>query len=444
MGYDHGLRKHELSPLSAWGNTPIAFTAGLSPLTPDTTYHYQFVATNSAGVASTADLAFTTLGMFSSEGHVFTYARDNGAITIMAYSGPGGTVPIPGTIAGLPVAAIANSVFANLTTLTGVTLPNTVTSLGDSAFSGCSGLTSITLPNGLTNLGVATFSGCTNLQSATLPANLTGISDYAFNSCASLTAITIPDSITSIGSDAFSAATKLTDVTIPDSVTNLGAEAFFGCTSLASLTIGKGITSIRGGAENGSGGTFQNCTSLARVTIPDNVTNIGDGTETIGGPDGAFFYCTSLTNVTVGQGLTYLGLGAFSWCTNLAAVYFRGNAPTPGQSPGFGEEIFYGAPAIAYYLPGTTGWEPTFSTIHTALWNPQAQTSDASFGVRQNLFGFKVTGTADIPLVVEASINVAAQSWRPLQSCTLTNGLIYFSDPQWTNYPSRAYRIRSP
>ena len=246
-------------PLSAWGgNTPIAFTAGLSPLTPDTTYHYQFVATNSAGVAGTADLAFTTLGMFSSEGRVFTYARDNGAIRITAYSGPGGTVPIPNAIAGLPVAAIANSVFANLTSLTGVSLPDTLTSLGDSAFSGCSGLTSITLPNSLTNLGVATFSGCASLQSAILPACLIFIGDYAFSSCASLTAVTIPDSVTSIGSDAFSAATKLTEVTIPDSVTNLGAEAFLGCTSLASLTIGKGITTIQGGGGEAGIGTFAN------------------------------------------------------------------------------------------------------------------------------------------------------------------------------------------
>jgi hypothetical protein len=72
------------------------------------------------------------------------------------------------------------------------------------------------------------------------------------------------------------------------------------------------------------------------------------------------------------------------------------------------------------------------------------QTTEGSFGVRQNRFGLNITGTADIPLLVEATTNLAAQSWVPLQSCTLTNGLIYFSDAQWTNYPSRVYRIRSP
>jgi hypothetical protein len=97
-----------------------------------------------------------------------------------------------------------------------------------------------------------------------------------------------------------------------------------------------------------------------------------------------------------------------------------------------------------YYLPKTTGWGPTFAGRPTALWNPTAQTGDPSFGVRPNGFGFNIAGTADIPLVIEASTDLASRSWVTLQSCTLTNGSIYFSDPQWTNYPSRIYRIRSP
>jgi hypothetical protein len=97
-----------------------------------------------------------------------------------------------------------------------------------------------------------------------------------------------------------------------------------------------------------------------------------------------------------------------------------------------------------YYLPGTTGWGSTFASRPAVLWNPQIQASDASFGVRPNSFGFNITGTADIPLVIEASTNFAAGLWVPLQSCTLTNGLVYFSDRRRTNYPSRLYRVRSP
>jgi hypothetical protein len=46
--------------------------------------------------------------------------------------------------------------------------------------------------------------------------------------------------------------------------------------------------------------------------------------------------------------------------------------------------------------------------------------------------------------VIEASSDLFRQAWVTLQNCTLTNGSIYFSDPQWTNFARRFYRIRSP
>ena len=103
--------------------------------------------------------------------------------------------------------------------------------------------------------------------------------------------------------------------------------------------------------------------------------------------------------------------------------------------------------ATVYYLPGTTGWGAPgtpFGGLPTMLWNPQAQTSDGSFGVQTNRFGFNITGTTNIPIVIEACANLASPVWVPLQSCTLTNGSVYFCDPQWTNYPGRFYRFRSP
>jgi hypothetical protein len=45
---------------------------------------------------------------------------------------------------------------------------------------------------------------------------------------------------------------------------------------------------------------------------------------------------------------------------------------------------------------------------------------------------------------VEATTNLAIGPWVPLSSLNLTNGAFYFSDPNWTNYPARNYRIRSP
>jgi hypothetical protein len=97
-----------------------------------------------------------------------------------------------------------------------------------------------------------------------------------------------------------------------------------------------------------------------------------------------------------------------------------------------------------YYLPGSTGWESTFAGRPTVLWNPTIQTADSRFGVRSDGFGFNIAGTPNIRLVVEATSSLTSCAWMPLQSLTLTNGLVAFRDQGWTNRPARFYRIRSP
>jgi hypothetical protein len=97
-------------------------------------------------------------------------------------------------------------------------------------------------------------------------------------------------------------------------------------------------------------------------------------------------------------------------------------------------------------LPGTTGWA-AFSTntgLTPVLWNPLIQGGGANFGVQRNQFGFTITGTANIPFVVEACANLANPVWVALQTNTLYNGSFPFSDPQWANFPARYYRMSAP
>ena len=100
-----------------------------------------------------------------------------------------------------------------------------------------------------------------------------------------------------------------------------------------------------------------------------------------------------------------------------------------------------------YSLPGTTGWGSTFGGVSTALWflpNPLILNYEPSFGVQTNRFGFTISWATNIPVVVEACTNLAGPVWKLVATNTLTGGTSYFSDPQWTNYPRRFYRLSSP
>ena len=131
---------------------------------------------------------------------------------------------------------IENSAFSGYTSLTSVTIPDSVTSIGSSAFSGCTSLTSITIPDSVTSIEVWTFYGCTSLTSVTIGNSVTSIGYEAFGNCTSLTSVTIPNSVTSIGYSAFKGCNSLASITIPDSVTSIEREAFWFCSSLTSVT----------------------------------------------------------------------------------------------------------------------------------------------------------------------------------------------------------------
>src|SRR5690242_2749344 len=83
-----------------------------------------------------------------------TYTTNNGAITITGYfTAAGLDVVIPASIDGYPVTSIGDGAFQG-SSLTSVTIPNSVTNIGDNAFSECTGLTSVTIPNSVTSIGI--------------------------------------------------------------------------------------------------------------------------------------------------------------------------------------------------------------------------------------------------------------------------------------------------
>jgi hypothetical protein len=168
-------------------------------------------------------------------------------------------------------------------------------------------------------------------------------------------------------------------------------------------------------------------------TIPASVTSIGED---------AFAYCGGVTNVTIPSGVTNLS-GAFFYCTNLTGVFFRGNAPIFDAYP-FGP--IYNI--TTYYLPGSTGWSYNFwgypSGPPAVLWNPLIQARGANFGVHNNHFGFAITNSANLTVVVEACTNLSSPVWTPLQTVTLTNGSFYFSESFQLNTARRFYGLGFP
>jgi TolB-like protein len=150
-------------------------------------------------------------------------------------------IVIPSKILRWPI-TIEAGVFAN-SSLSGVTIPDSVTSIGERAFAR-NKLTGVTIPDSVTSIGAEVFAD-NKLTSVTIPASVTSIGAKAFADN-ELTSVTIPASVVSIGADAFS-GNRLTSVTIPASVTSIGERAF-AKNELTSITILGNVTSIGKGA----------------------------------------------------------------------------------------------------------------------------------------------------------------------------------------------------
>ena len=109
-----------------------------------------------------------------------------------------------------------------------------ITNIGDSVFY-FSSLTSVTIPNSVTSIGKWAFYG-NSLTSINIPDSVTNIDDKAFGSNWNIASLTIPNSVKSIGENAFS-YDGLLSVNIPNSVISIGKYAFGSNYNLQSANI---------------------------------------------------------------------------------------------------------------------------------------------------------------------------------------------------------------
>ena len=226
----------------------------------------------------------------------FEFEEDaDGNLTVVSYNQAFEEIVIPSTVRDKNVVGIADTAFANSTSLKSIIIPDSIVKIASGAFVGCSALEKITIPfvgteAGKTSkdtyqypfgyiFGTGSYIGGTEVTqyyygsstssttSSTyyIPLSLCEVTVTggnvlygAFYGCSMLTSVTIPDSATSIGSYAFYGCSGLASITIPDGVTSIGYEAFYGCTGLTSVTIGASVESIGSSA-------FRDCYKLVEV-----------------------------------------------------------------------------------------------------------------------------------------------------------------------------------
>ena len=217
----------------------------------------------------------------------------------------------------------------------------------DHAFEDCFSLTGIVIPDGLTSIGAWAFYGCFFLRSVVIPDGVTFIGDYAFMGC-SMSNIVIPDSVTSIGDHAFEDCFSLIGIVIPDGVTSIGDRAFSGCSSflIKYISIPKSVICLNGNPFVNWNGKLE-CLSpnfiyeddvlfnkdkskiisfrnqaIRSYIIPSSVTSIGDS---------AFAGCSSLSNIAIPSSVNSIGDKAFWNCCSLSSIVIPNSVTSIGD-----------------------------------------------------------------------------------------------------------------
>ena len=178
---------------------------------------------------------------------------------------------------------IGKGAFAYCSGLTAVTIPEKVSTLEDSVFSFCAALAEVVFPeipdtegrtingdvfyvsHGVVKIEYDAFHGCSSLSAITLPESIREINAGAFCDCTSLTEITIPSRVEMIAESLFSGCTNLSQISLPNNIESIGPYAFENCTALSSVWLPRTVTVI-------SEGAFYHCTKLKKIVYQGSVS----------------------------------------------------------------------------------------------------------------------------------------------------------------------------
>lgn len=217
------------------------------------------------------------------------------------------------------VTKVKTTTFKGCSGLTSITIGSSVSSVEEGAFEGCSNVKELVYAEGCTK---TLQTNLTSLTSIAIPNSVTSIGSYSFYNCTSLTSIAIPNSVTSIESYSFYNCTNLSSINLPDGVTSIGRSALAGCRNLTAMRIPNSVSSI-------GEYCFDGCSGVSFIELPNNLTTL---------PQHLFQNCTGLETVIIGEGMTSIGAYAFDGCTGVKSIYCKALVP-PSFGSTFNNEI---------------------------------------------------------------------------------------------------------
>ena len=166
------------------------------------------------------------------------------------------------------------------TNVVAIELPDSLTEIPNVLFANLKTLTKITIGKGVTRIGADAFHNCRLLKTVIMRADKweLEIDSDAFGWCVSLESIEFPENLSSLGEESFTECVNLTEVTIPKNVSRIDDGVFKGCTGLKTVTISSDAGIPRE--------CFKECSSLTNVNfIRHKIPPLGSN---------AFEGCTSL------------------------------------------------------------------------------------------------------------------------------------------------------
>ena len=233
-----------IDPITVYKNTRLAEMA------PPTRDDYIFTGWTNAGkewdFGESGDLVKTDMTLYANWAKlntIFKCEEQDGRIVLTELINHEDyqSLAIPSVFNGMPVTAIGDEVFKNLTVntedslfkgLKSLSFPASVTSIGYAAFESCTNLT-LSFAGEISSLGENAFYNCNSIKQIKLSDDIKTIPFRAFSDC-SLESIIIPDSVKLIDENAFELSLYLQIAVIPADV-KIEDSAFRDCLSFRTV-----------------------------------------------------------------------------------------------------------------------------------------------------------------------------------------------------------------